>query len=225
MKPISTTFLTAVSVVLVLLLVCGGTVVVQAQTIEQQLVLVLNQHSLGGQFNVAVQVKGSGLPAANTLGSATIDVQYDNTKLTFVSGTNWAFSGTQGYSRNAGAVAGAMRIAITGGSVNENGGGDPPGFDIASSYTTWVQLNFTIASTVGSTGLTIAAGSNAIGLFANHQNEPQYSNYQQRDPLSSRQSQSCAAAHPALLLHGDHGHRVERGVALEDLVGGGQSGL
>jgi hypothetical protein len=169
-----TQVLPVVSRAILLLALFVGVIAVpaQAQTIDQRLLLVQNDHGVGGQFNVAVQVKGTGLGSANTLGSATIDVEYDNTKLTFASSSGWAFGGTQGYSRNAGAVAGAVRIAITGGSVNENGGGDPPGIDIGTSYTTWVQLNFTITSTVGTTSVTIAPGSNAIGLFANHQNEP-----------------------------------------------------
>jgi hypothetical protein len=50
----------------------------QAQTIEQRLVIVQNDQTVGGNFRIQVQVKGTSLTAANTLGSATIDVQFNN---------------------------------------------------------------------------------------------------------------------------------------------------
>src|SRR3990172_10342465 len=107
--------------------------VLLSQTIEQRLVVVKNDQSNGGDFQIEVQVKGTSLPAANTLGSATIDVSYDNSKLSFPisdGATNWAFGGAQGYSRSATNNTTFIRVFVAGGSVNENGGGDPPGFDI-----------------------------------------------------------------------------------------------
>jgi hypothetical protein len=139
-----------------------------AQTIEQQLVVTQNN---GVNFSVAVQVKGTSLPAANTLGSATIDVTYDNTKLTYLNANGWAFSGAEGYSRSATNNGTFIRVGVTGGAVNENGGGDPPGFDIGSSYVSWVTLNFSIQSPEN-TSLGINPATNAIGLFENHSNEP-----------------------------------------------------
>ena len=56
--------------------------------------------------------------------------------------------------------------------MNGDGGGDPPGFDIGSTYTSWVQLNFTILNPAVNTSLTINITTNAIGLFENHSNEP-----------------------------------------------------
>ncbi len=144
-----------------------------SQTIEQQLVVVQNDGVNGGQFNVAVEVKGTNLPATNTLGSATIDVVYDNTKLTFVGGTLWAFGSSQGYSRNATNNTTSIRVGVLGTTINGDGGGIPAGFDITSSYTTWVQLNFTILNPTVYTTLTIDNITNAIGLFANHANDPQ----------------------------------------------------
>jgi hypothetical protein len=153
----------------ILMLLCSSA---WTQTIQQKLLVLQNSGTLGGPFNIAVQVKGTSLPVANTLGSATIDVQFDNTKLSFISSTNWAFGSADGYNRSANNNTTFIRVAITGGGVNENGGGTPPGFDIGSVYATWVQLNFTILVPSGTTSLTIAPGSNAIGLFANHANEP-----------------------------------------------------
>ncbi len=157
---------------LVVVLVCGGgTGALQAQTIDQKLSVVRNDGTMAGQFNIVVQVKGTGLGAANTLSSGTIDVQFDNTKLTYVNATLWALSGTA-YNRTANNNTTFIRLAITGGGVNSNGDGTPAGFDVSASYTTLVQLNFTLASTVGPTNLTIAPGSNALSLFQNHNNDP-----------------------------------------------------
>lgn len=143
----------------------------QGQTIEQKLVIVNNTQTIGGNFSIQVQVKGTSLPVANTLGSATIDVQFDNTHLNYVSATSWAFGSAQGYNRSATNNSTFIRIGITGMSVNQDGGGEPAGFDIGSTYTSWVQLNFTIQS-LTTTSLTINNITNAIGLFENHANEP-----------------------------------------------------
>ncbi len=153
-------------------LLLGVTGASYGTTLDQRLELVTNTKTLGGAFQVAVQVKGTDLTAANTLGSATIDVEFDNTKLTFVSGTGWAFATANGYSRSANDITTYIRIAVTGGGVGADAPGDPAGFDITTSYTTWVLLNFTIADVAGDATLTINPGSNAIGLFANHANNP-----------------------------------------------------
>jgi hypothetical protein len=143
-----------------------------AGTIDQKLVIVQRDTNVGGHFNIAVQVKGTGLGTANTLGSATIDIQFDRTALTYVNATGWAFGSADGYNRSANNDTTFIRLAITGGGVNENNDGTPAGFDIASTYTTWVQLNFTIASTTGIYPLTILPGSNAVSLYVNHGNDP-----------------------------------------------------
>ena len=54
-----------------------------SQTIQQQLIVTQNDGVVGQNFAIDVQVKGTSLTGANTIGSATIDVQYDNTKLSF----------------------------------------------------------------------------------------------------------------------------------------------
>jgi len=147
-----------------------------SQTIQQKLVVVQNDQTIGGTFSIQVQVKGTNLPAANTLGSATIDIQYYNTQIALktpasVGATNWAFGFAEGYNRSATNNVTSIRVGVTGGGVNQNGGGDPPGFDIGSSYTPWVQLNFTIQS-LTTTSLIINNITNAIALFENYQNEP-----------------------------------------------------
>jgi hypothetical protein len=142
-----------------------------SQTIEQKLVIVQNDQTLGGVFSIQVQVKGTSLSVANTLGSATIDVQFDNSHLTYVNSTLWAFGSSLGYSRSATANMSFIRVSVLGLAVNGDGGGEPPGFDIGNTYTSWVQLNFTIKS-LTATSLTINSVTNGIGLFENHSNEP-----------------------------------------------------
>lgn len=140
--------------------------------IDQKLLVVQNDATVGGHYNVAVQVKASALTAANTLGSATIDIQFDNTKLTYVNATNWAFGFAEGYNRSANNDTTFIRLAITGGGVNQNNDGTPAGFDVGAAYATWVQLNFTITSTAKYRDMAIAQGSNAISVYVNHANNP-----------------------------------------------------
>ena len=148
---------------IVFLLLCSLS---YSQTIDQQLVVVKNDGSVGGQLVVALQVKGTNLTAANTLGSATIDIKYDNSKLTYVNASNWAFNLFQ----QAANIKSFVRVGVTGGIVSP---GNSKGFDIADSYSTWVLLNFTINDPAGVKSLSIAPGSNAIGLFEHHANDPQ----------------------------------------------------
>ena len=157
------------------LLILSVSFITQGQTIEQRLVIIQNDQTIGGTFSIQVQVKGTSLPAANTLGSATIDIQYNNTHIALktpatVGATNWAFGPANGYTRSAANNTTFIRVGITGGGVGPDFG--TVGFDIGSSYVTWVQLNFTIL-TATTTSLTINNTTNAIGLFQNHSNDPQ----------------------------------------------------
>lgn len=137
-----------------------------SQTINQQLIVLRNDGFAGGQLVIAVQVKGTNLTTSNTLGSATIDVKYDNSKLTYVNASNWAFNLLQ----QATDIKSFVRIGVTGSVVAP---GTSKGFDIGKSYSTWVQLTFTINDVAGVQSLSIAPRSNAIGLFEHHANDPQ----------------------------------------------------
>ena len=72
-----------------------------SQSIEQKLLVFSNNQTVGGNFVVDVQVKGTSLTSANTLGSATIDVEFDNSRLSYQSADSWAFFSVDGYSRSA----------------------------------------------------------------------------------------------------------------------------
>ena len=116
-------------------------------------------------------MKGTGLTSANTLGSATIDVNYDSSKITYNYTESYnSFASillTNAYNSDAVNNTDFIRIGITG-NVNSV----RPGLDIGTGYFTWIELNFTISSTSDTTSLTIASRSNAIGLYENHQNNP-----------------------------------------------------
>lgn len=141
-----------------------------AQTVDQKLLVIRNDGRLGGQLIVAYQVKGTSLTTANTLGSSTADILFNNTKLLFVKDTLWAFGLAQGYAAQATNNVTSVRIGITGSGVFPAGAS---GFDISAGYFTWVQLKFTILDTSAAPAFSIAPATNAIGLFQNHANNPQ----------------------------------------------------
>ena len=154
---------------LILLFIVFSANKVFSQTIEQKLLVFSNNQTVGGNFVVDVQVKGTSLPSANTLGSATIDVQFDNSKISYQSADNLAFFLAEGYLRTATNNTTFIRVGVTS-SVGPSQG--TVGFDIGSSYVTWVRLHFQIISG-GATSLTIASVSNQIGLYENHANNPE----------------------------------------------------
>ena len=156
-----------------LIVFCLATNLQSQTTIEQKLVVVQNDQTIGGSFKVAVQVKGTNLPTANTIGSATIDVQFNNSDLTYVDATNSppteGPSFMNGYSKTNTNNGTFIRVGVLGTSI---GPGLFNGFDLGLTYTTWSTLNFTIQSLV-TTSLTIATGPQyGIGLYENHANNP-----------------------------------------------------
>ncbi len=143
-----------------------------AQSIEQRLAVVTNDMTVGGDFQIEVQVKHTGLPVvgtySTTLGSATIDVEFDPAKLDYVNSSNTAFGPFQGYTFTQTDNGTFIRLGVL-----APGFIPPfPGYDLTSSYTSWVQLNFTILNNSGNTNLFIRPGSNAIGVFQNQGNVP-----------------------------------------------------
>lgn len=160
-----------VTIALLLMLISGGIINDAQATVDQKLSIVKDDKTAGGQFSITIEVKGTGLTAARTLGSATIDVKFDTTKLTYVDASKWAFGGPDGYNRSANNNGGFIRIAITGGGVNENNNGTPKGYDIDTAYAAWVQVNFSIIVAEPYL-LTIDSVSNAVSLFENQGNDP-----------------------------------------------------
>lgn len=148
--------------------------------VDQKLLLIENSKTLYGNFKIDVQVKCQNPITARTLGSATIDIVYDSTKLRFVSGSDWntSISASNGYTRfiqsnnSESGTTRAVRVAILGTNINGNGGGDPPGYDLSNVYDTWVRANFIILNTTNPVSLTIKNVTNQIGVFENPHNEP-----------------------------------------------------
>jgi hypothetical protein len=150
-------------------------------TIETQLVVTTNAGTNGGAFQVAIQAKGTGLTANNTIGSATIDVNYNAADIapviivgTNVQGTYDATIGSN-YTHSLSNVVGGpfIRLTVAGSNINGNFDGTPVGLNLTATYQTLATINFTILNSSATTSLTIATGSLTIGLF----NSPNNSNF------------------------------------------------
>jgi hypothetical protein len=149
------------------------------QSIEQQLIVTQNSHTtVANGFRVAVQAKATGLGVANTLKSATIDVSYDNTKLTYVGSTFPGTLVTEGYTSNSVTNNTTfLRVIIAGSNIGTPGDefADPPtanqyGLDLTTSYVTLVTLRFTIIDVNQTADLAIQTGSNSMSIFSDHSN-------------------------------------------------------
>ena len=147
--------------------------------IEQQPVIVQDDGNICGEFKVALRVKGTNLTAANTLGSATVDLAYSPARLRFptlhgdislASRWNPALDGSAYTRMISNPGAGFVRVILAGGAVNNGGGGAPAGFDLSVSQQTLVTLTFRIVDTSQAPGLGILANSNALSLFSAHNN-------------------------------------------------------
>ena len=149
-------------------------------TVQTQLVVNTNAGINGGSFKVDIQAKATNLTGNNTIGSATIDVNYTAADIApvIVSGTivQATYNTTIGtnYTRSANFVAGGpnIRLSISGSNINANGDGTPAGLDLTTSYQTLATINFTILNSAAVTNLTIAPGSLTVGFF----NSPNNSN-------------------------------------------------
>lgn len=163
----------------IILLIITGTAFSQV-VVDQKLLLIENSKTLYGNFKIELQVKCQNPPTARTLGSATIDIIYDSTKLRFINGSDWnsSMSLANGYTRfiqsnnSESGTNRAVRIGVLGTNVNINGGGDPPGYDLKDYYDTWVRANFIIINNSNPVSLIIKTVTNQIGFFENPHNEP-----------------------------------------------------
>ncbi|MDP4115197.1 MAG: T9SS type A sorting domain-containing protein [Bacteroidota bacterium] len=141
-------------------------------SVSEKLIVLQNDAIVNGNFKIAVQVEAGNLPGSKTLASATIDVQIDTAKLSYINAANWGLSASDGYSRTANLVNSKIRIGILGTLVNGNGDGTPGGIDIVSPFATWVELNFKIKDISGTTALSIDPFTNAVAIFNNAHNNP-----------------------------------------------------
>jgi hypothetical protein len=135
-------------------------------TVDQRLIVTQNDAVNGGSYTIAVQVKATNLTGNNTLGSATIDVQYDPARLTYSTNTfpdaPSGISLANGYSKFVNEVGSTIRVAATPFAVN---GTSVRGTDLTASYVTWATITFTIVNSTLSTTISINPATNQIGLF------------------------------------------------------------
>ncbi|MDP4174651.1 MAG: T9SS type A sorting domain-containing protein [Bacteroidota bacterium] len=142
-------------------------------SMDQRIVITKNDMVKDGQLVIQYQVRANNIPQAavsKTLGSATIDILYNNTKLQYSTAGSWAFTPGQGYARAVTNNGTFVRIGVTGGSVNGNEDDGTIGYDMPTDYVKWVQITFLIKDPTGTTNLTIDPATNAIGLFQDHSN-------------------------------------------------------
>lgn len=148
-----------------------------AQTkIDQKLSIIENDRKLNGELVIGVDIKGTDLDTITTLGSATIDIQYDKDILEFVKDSAAIFQLSDGYDYSVSTFSNSdgdyLRIGVFGIDVN---GTSKTGYNLSDAYDRWITLKFKILNVTEFANLFILGYSNAIGLFNNnnnHQYEP-----------------------------------------------------
>ncbi|CAN5525647.1 hypothetical protein BH23BAC4_BH23BAC4_15120 [soil metagenome] len=149
-----------------------------AQHIDVQLVIDQNDMTAGGNIVLLIQARAIDTDPS-TLGSGTIDVAYDQTKLgtpTFLFAGN-PLTGGNGYQRqlNGAIDDGAVRYArfgFTGAGVGPAAQGQEAGWDLPADYTTIGGWTFPITDADGQADFIIRLGSLSIGVFENQSNDP-----------------------------------------------------
>lgn len=156
-------------------LLAGSTLqVATAQSTQLRINITQNDATDGGTLILNIEAKTTSV-SPNTLGSATIDLDYDSSHLTFGSKTGGDVGFAQGYgvttdnlNGDPGSGNGSgdyIRLNITGGSV---GPGQGDGVDIGTSYVNLATYSFTITTAgfnAGQTNLFIRTGSLTVGYF------------------------------------------------------------
>jgi hypothetical protein len=163
---------------IILVLLLAG--VIKAQTLEQKLLIGDNDMVNGGRFSFYYQLKGSNLPASNTLAFLNVDMIYDSSAIRFIGGSEWytQISDSNGYKSfiqsNEGdpGITRALRISIVSPDVNSDGKNTKPGYDIENTYRNLLKINFIILDNTKTVNILIKNETNQIGLFANKGNNP-----------------------------------------------------
>lgn len=153
---------------------------INAQTIQQKLMLYNNSQTNGGDFSFYYQIKGSNMQSATTLGSLCVDLIYDSTAINFLSGSEWysSISPENGYITNIQSNNSedgkykAVRISAIAQNVNADGKNTKPGYDLETEYRNIVKVNFIILDRTKTINILIKSETNQIGLFANKNNNP-----------------------------------------------------
>lgn len=145
---------------------------------EFRLLEVRNDGVVSGELHLDLQIKiSTGSTTPRTLTSLTVDVNYGS-ELTQWS-SNPALNSVLGseYSFSVGKNLGFYRVLVTqnglgvNSNFNLNPPGDPPGWDVTTSWQTLVTLRWIINSTT-SVNIDIDDGTDAAAYFINYTNAP-----------------------------------------------------
>lgn len=145
-------------------------VTILADTVAFKTVVTKNDMSAGGDFWLDVQMQITAGTSSRTLNSLTADVYFGD-EISYSSTDNWAYSFLDGYSPSTNDLTTYIRVGTTGNNVNISGGGNPPGWNVTTSWQTVVTLKFTIA-TATSVNISINDATNDAAYFNNLNNNP-----------------------------------------------------
>jgi len=129
-----------------------------------------NDLSVGGDFWLDLQIMITDGTSPRTLNSLTTDIYYGS-EVAYISSDNWAYGSSLGYSRFANDLTDYIRVGTTGNGVGMEGPGNPPGWNITTSWQTVVTLKFTITTTTN-TDISINDATDAAAYFNNLHNDP-----------------------------------------------------
>ncbi|MFZ4592323.1 MAG: T9SS type A sorting domain-containing protein [Ignavibacteria bacterium] len=172
--------ITNILVTIAILVLTLGSVSAQETTIDQKVALITNSVQVGGEFIIEYQVKGSNLSTLTTLASLNADLVYDSSAIRFVGSSNWLpnLSTDNGYSKsvtnnyNSEWATKSIRIFVAGSNVNNDNSGTVKGYDLPSSFTSVVRLNFIILDITKTVTISVKTMTNQTGLFASLHNSP-----------------------------------------------------
>jgi len=160
--------------VLFIFIVLQFCMLLHADNASFRTVVSKNDMSVGGDFWLDFQIRITEGTHPRTLNSLTSDVYFGN-EISYINADGWAYGSALGYSRFANNLTDYIRVGTTGNSVGQDGPGDPPGWDITSSWQTIVTLKFTI-TTATSVDISINDATDAAAYFDNYQNNPKGDN-------------------------------------------------
>ena len=155
------------------------------QSAQLSISILDSDTTASGAVVVSIEAKVTNI-SPSTLGSATIDLDYDSDLLTFNGVIDSDINpGTEGYSYSANGLNGDpvqgngsgdyVRLTIAGANVGA-GFGKAAGFDVPSNYVNLGTLEFTITengATASDLSLFVRTGSLSIGFFENQSNDPE----------------------------------------------------
>ena len=156
-----------------------------AQSVQMRVSILDSDTSATGAVIVNVEAKVTDI-SPSTLGSATVDLDYDTSLLTYVTVIDSDINpGNQGYSYSANDLTGDpvtgngsgsyVRLTVAGSNVG-SGFGKEAGFDVTTDYVNFGTLEFTITddgATADNLSLFLRTGSLSVGFFENQSNDPE----------------------------------------------------